>query len=157
MLLLIIFPVYIFVSLYSMDKYYFLCPIQYKGNIIIRSDGWGDGFFASRRNGRRVHEGIDLLAEIGTPVLAVRTGMVAAATKSRGMGNYVILRHPGGVVTIYGHLSSIAVRRMEFVRQGDVIGAVGRTGNANYSGIQPHLHFEVRKNGIPDDPLNYLE
>ncbi len=155
--LLLVLPVLLFISLYFMDKSYFLCPIEYKGDIIIRNDSRGNGFFAAERNGRRIHEGIDLFAEINKPVLACRLGMVIAATKSRGMGNYIIIRHRGNIVTIYGHLSRVYVHRYEFVRQGEVIGSVGKTGNANYPDVQPHLHFEVRKDGIPQDPLEYLE
>jgi len=155
--LILVLAVYLLVSLYFLDKHYFLCPIEYKGDIIIRSDNRGDGFFAASRNGRRIHEGIDLLAEIGSPVLACRSGRVIAAGKTRGMGNYIIIRHPGNIVTIYGHLSQIFVKRNVFVRQGQVIGRVGKTGNANYPDIQPHLHFEIRKDGIPQDPLEYLQ
>ncbi len=149
-------PVYLSVSLYFLDKDYFLCPIEYKGDAVIRSDSRGDGFFASRRSGNRMHQGIDFFAEIGYPVLAVRSGRVIAATKNRGMGNYVIIRHPGDIITIYGHLSQISVYRNEFVRQGMVIGSVGKTGNANYRDIQPHLHFEIRKGRIPQNPFFYL-
>jgi murein DD-endopeptidase MepM/ murein hydrolase activator NlpD len=155
--LLFILPVYLLVSLYFVDKHYFLCPIEYKGDIVIRSDNRGNGLFAANRNGSRIHEGIDLFAEINSPVLAARSGIVIAASKSRGMGNYVIIRHFGNIITIYGHLSQIYVHRYEFIRQGEVIGRVGKTGNANYPDIQPHLHFEVRKNGIPQDPLEYLQ
>jgi len=104
-----------------------------------------------------VHEGIDLFAEIGSPVLACRSGRIIAARKNRGMGNYIIIRHPGNIITVYGHLFRIYVYKNAFVRQGQVIGSVGKTGNANYRDIQPHLHFEIRKNGIPQDPLVYLE
>lgn len=155
--LLLILPFYLFISIYFLDKSYFLCPIEYKGDIIIRNDSRGDGSFAANRNGGRIHEGIDLFAKIGTPVLACRSGMVIAASKSRGMGNYVIIRHPGNIITIYGHLSKVYVHRYKFVRQGEVIGSVGRTGNANHPKIYPHLHFEVRKYGIPQDPMEYLE
>ncbi len=156
-LLLIILPLYLIFSLYFLDKRYFLCPIQYMGEIIIRNDSRGDGLFGAERNGRRIHEGIDLFAPIGTPVLASRSGRVASARKNHGMGNYVVIRHPGNIITIYGHLSRIFVNKNQFVRQGQLIGSVGKTGNANYRNIQPHLHFEVRKNGIPQDPLEYLE
>lgn len=155
--LLLVLPVYLVLSFYFLDKHYFLCPIEYKGDIVIRSDSRGDGFFAAHRNGRRTHEGIDLFAEVGTPVLASRFGLVVAARKSKGMGNFVIIRHNGHIITIYGHLREIYVRRHEFVRQGEVIGSVGKTGNANYPDIKPHLHFEVRKGGMPQDPLEYLQ
>jgi murein DD-endopeptidase MepM/ murein hydrolase activator NlpD len=155
--LLILLPIYLLVSLYFLDKDYFLCPIEYKRDVLIRSDSRGDGFFAAERSGRRLHNGIDLFAEIGTPVMASRSGIVIAAKHTRGMGNYVIIRHPGNIITIYGHLLRIYISQNNFVRQGEVIGAVGKTGNANYRDILPHLHFEVRKDGIPEDPLEYLE
>jgi len=151
--LLIILPIYLLVSLYFIDKEYFVCPIDYKRDILIRCDSRGEGFFAASRRGNRFHEGIDLFAQIGSPVRAVRSGRVINANSNKGMGNYVIIRHPDNLITIYGHLSSIDVSQNEFVRQDEIIGRVGKTGNANYPNIQPHLHFEVRKNGIPRDPL----
>jgi len=155
--LLIILPVYLLTTLYFLDKDYFLCPIEYQTDMIIRSDSRGDGLFGAERNGRRRHEGIDLFAAVGTPVLASRAGQVIAAKQNQGMGKYVIIRHRGNVITIYGHLSRIYVPRGKFIRQGEVIAAVGKSGNANYRNIQPHLHFEVRKDGIPQNPLEYLE
>lgn len=155
--LLIILPVFLIFGLYFLDRAYFLCPIEYQGNIIVRSDTRGDGIFGADRSGRRVHEGIDLLAEVGTPVMASRSGRVASAKQNHGMGKYVVLRHPGGLTTIYGHLSQFYVAKGDFVRQGQIIGAVGKTGNANYRDILPHLHFEVRKAGIPEDPMDYLD
>lgn len=155
--LLIIIPIFLLVSLYFLDKSYFLCPIEYKNDIIIRCDSRGDGLFAAERNGNRFHEGVDLYAPVGTPVYASRSGKVISAKRSRGMGNYIIIRHAGDIITIYGHLSKIYIAFGEFVRQGDIIGAVGKTGNADFRDIQPHLHFEVRKNGIPQDPLEYLQ
>ncbi|MBM3255226.1 MAG: M23 family metallopeptidase [Candidatus Omnitrophica bacterium] len=156
--LLIVLPACLVIALYFLDKDYFLCPIDYKGGIFVRSDSRGDGFFGSPRSGNRLHEGIDLFAQIGTPVLAVRSGkVVISKVQHKGMGNYIVMRHPGNLVTIYGHLSKVYARRGDFVRQGKVIGEVGKTGNANYRDIQPHLHFEVREAGIPADPLEYLQ
>jgi murein DD-endopeptidase MepM/ murein hydrolase activator NlpD len=140
-----------------MDKDAFISPIAYNGDYLIRCDGRGNGYFAAGRSGNRMHQGIDLLADIGTPVLSARSGIVAAARRTRGMGNFIIIKHPGNIVTIYGHLSKIFVVDGQFVRQGQVIGSVGKTGNANYRDILAHLHFEVRKDGIPKDPLDYLE
>lgn len=154
---LIVLPFYLVFSIYSLDRDYFLCPIKYKGRIIIRSDSRGDGSFASPRNGNRLHNGIDLLAEMEAPVYACRSGRVIAARGNNGMGNYVKLQHKGGLVTIYGHLSKIYVHSDEFIRQGWIIGSVGKTGNANHPMIQPHLHFEVRKDDIPQNPLDFLE
>lgn len=155
--LLLVMPIYLLISLYFIDKHYFLCPIEYKQGVVIRCDSRGEGFFTAKRNGNRVHEGIDLFAEIGSPVLACRSGRVIAVRKNRGMGNFIIIRHPGNIISIYGHLSKIYVTQNKFVRQGQIIGAVGKTGNANYPDIQPHLHFEVRRDGIPQDPMEYLE
>jgi murein DD-endopeptidase MepM/ murein hydrolase activator NlpD len=154
--LLIALPVYIPVSLYFLDKNYFTCPILYRRDMVVRCDDRGDGFFAASRNGRRIHEGIDLFAEVGTPVLAARSGKVVSAKQNNGMGKFVIIRHMGEFTSIYGHLSEIHVNKGDFVRQGQIIGLVGKTGNANYRDIQPHLHFEIRKDGIPADPLEYL-
>lgn len=155
--------VYLLISLYFLDKHYFLCPIEYKQGAVIRCDSRGDGFFAARRNGHRVHEGIDLFAEIGTPVKACRFGrvvlsrVIANKNKKTGSGNYIIIRHQGNIISVYAHLLEVYVQKGDFVRQGELIGAVGKTGNANYPDIQPHLHFEVRKDGIPQDPQEYLE
>lgn len=154
LLILTIYSAFVF---YFADKYYFISPINYSGDLIIRSDARGDGFFGTNRSGRRMHEGIDLFAKIGTPVLAVRSGIVIQANRNRGMGKYIIIRHSPSLVTIYGHLSQILVTKNKIVRQGDVIGAVGKTGNANYKDMQSHLHFEIEKNNIPQDPLEYLQ
>lgn len=143
-------------SLYYMDKAYFLCPINFSGDIIIRNDDYGDGVFNSRRSGGRHHAGIDLLADVGTPIFASRRGVVVEARENNGMGKYVEIKHNGGLTTIYGHLSEIDVSRGQMVRQGDLLGRVGKTGNARNPAMKAHLHFEVRKNNIPQDPMEYL-
>jgi murein DD-endopeptidase MepM/ murein hydrolase activator NlpD len=131
--------------------------------MVIRNDSRGEGFFFAKRNGNRVHEGIDLFAEEGSPVFASRFGIVIVSrrvednSKKTGSGNYIVLRHPGGITTSYAHLSKVYVSKYRFVRQGQIIGRVGKTGNANYPDIRAHLHFEVRKNDIPQNPLDYLE
>ncbi len=138
------------------DRHYFLCPVNYGGGFVIRSDSRGDGIFGSQRSGNRTHQGIDLFADVGTPVVAVRSGIVTQAKSNRGMGNYVIIRHSLNLTTVYGHLSRIDAAKGQFVRQGHIVGSVGKTGNANYRDMQPHLHFEIRKGGIPQDPAVYL-
>lgn len=157
LLFLFLLPTYFIYSLYSLDKHYFIYPLQYKNDIIIRSDTRGDGYFDSPRNGQRLHKGVDFFSEVGAPVLASRSGRVIEATKNNGMGLYVKVRHGKDMVTLYGHLSRIDVTAGEYVRQAEVIGAVGKTGNARYPGILPHLHFEIRKDGVHQDPLLYLE
>lgn len=99
---------------------------------------------------RRVlpHNGIDYAAAHGTPVFATADGSVSYASVRGGYGNMVEVQHPNGYATRYAHLSRIAVRPYQPVRQGDVIGYVGATGLAT----GPHLHYEVRRKGQPVDP-----
>lgn len=155
--ILVLLPIFLALSLFYLDKQYFLCPVGYKSDIIIRCDSKGDGSFRSSRSGNRLHQGLDLLAPAGAPVLAARSGIVTKTAVNKGMGCFVIIRHSQNLSTIYAHLLKIHVKENTFIRQGQVIGQVGKTGNARHPNIQPHLHFEVRKNGIPQDPLEYLQ
>ena len=100
----------------------------------------------------RMHEGIDIGAGYGTPIHAAAAGTVVWCGWMSGYGNLVAIDHGGGISTAYGHQSSIAVGCGQSVGQGDVIGYVGCTGHC----FGPHLHFEVRVNGTPVDPLRYL-
>ena len=145
-----------FIGLTWLDKQSFICPIKYKSDILIRNDNRGDGLFASNRSGRRMHKGIDLMADVGVTVLSAKSGKVISATQNRGMGKYIIIRHADNYITIYGHLSEILVRKNDSVRQGQVIGRVGKTGNARPRDMLAHLHFEIRKSGVPQDPLEYI-
>lgn len=155
---LIVLPPYLTYSLYHLDKVYFFCPIEYrKDTIIIRHDSYGRGEFMADRNGGRKHNGIDLQAKVGAPVYAARAGQVMEARFNKGMGNYVEIRHNNHYTTIYGHLSQIGVKENQFVCQGQKIGEVGKTGNANFRGLIPHLHLEVRLNDVPLDPMEFLE
>ena len=95
------------------------------------------------------HTGIDIAAPEGTDVYAVRDGSVEETGFNRVYGKYVILKHAGGYETLYGHLSSIAVRLKNRVRSGMVIGKVGSTGMAT----GPHLHFEIRRKGKTTNPV----
>jgi len=103
-------------------------------------------------NDRRLHAGIDLHGTTGTPILAAGNGTVVFAGVRSGYGSTVIIDHGGRLATLYAHQSSIAVAEGQAVRRGQVIGAVGSTGNST----GPHLHFEVRAAGTPVDPMNYL-
>jgi murein DD-endopeptidase MepM/ murein hydrolase activator NlpD len=94
------------------------------------------------------HNGIDYAATYGTPVFSTADGSVSYAAVRGGYGNMVEVQHPNGYATRYAHLSRIAVRPYQPVRQGDVIGYVGATGLAT----GPHLHYEVRRKGQPVDP-----
>jgi murein DD-endopeptidase MepM/ murein hydrolase activator NlpD len=99
----------------------------------------------------RMHEGIDIGAACGTPIHAAASGTVVFSGWMDGYGNFVIIDHGNGLATAYGHQSAIYVSGGH-VSQGQVIGAVGSTGHSTGC----HLHFEVRVNGTPVDPLNYL-
>jgi murein DD-endopeptidase MepM/ murein hydrolase activator NlpD len=100
----------------------------------------------------RMHEGIDIGVGYGTPIHAAAAGRVVYAGWMSGYGNLVAIDHGRGISTAYGHQSSIAVSVGEVVAQGQTIGYVGCTGHC----FGPHLHFEVRINGSPVDPLGYL-
>ena len=133
------------------------CPISYDGSIIIRNDSFGEGYFGAKRRGGRIHKGIDLWAPAGTPVMAYRRGkVVETGNHPGGYGKYVEIAHKDGFVTIYAHLSEISVEEGEFVRCGQTIGKSGRTGNASHSKIEPHVHFEISKDGTPVNPMVYL-
>jgi murein DD-endopeptidase MepM/ murein hydrolase activator NlpD len=100
----------------------------------------------------RLHAGIDMPLGEGTPLRAADGGSVAIAGWVGGYGNYTCIQHGGSLSTCYGHQSSISVSVGQSVSQGQVIGYSGNTGNST----GPHLHFEVRVNGSPVDPLGYL-
>jgi murein DD-endopeptidase MepM/ murein hydrolase activator NlpD len=100
----------------------------------------------------RMHEGIDIGVGYGTPIHAAAGGVVIYCGWEEGYGNFVVIDHGGNLATAYGHQSSIAVACGQQVNQGDVIGYVGCTGHC----FGPHLHFEVRVDGNPVDPLGYL-
>ena len=99
----------------------------------------------------RAHKGTDFAAPMGTPVRATADGVVSVAGQQNGYGNVVMLKHDGTYSTVYAHLSRFAegVRDGERVHQGDTIGYVGQTGWAT----GPHLHYELRVDGEPRDPL----
>lgn len=154
---LVSFLILIIPALYFIDKAYFLCPIEYEKGIIIRRDSRGDGDFDVQRMGKRRHEGIDLCAQIGAEVRAASFAWVKEAEFHQRLGNYVELRHPGDLTTIYGHLQQVLVKPKRLIPQGKVIGYVGKTGNASHSKILPHLHFEIRRNNTPVNPLEWIE
>ncbi|WP_234034990.1 M23 family metallopeptidase [Aurantiacibacter sediminis] len=99
---------------------------------------------------RRMHGGIDFRAAHGTPIYAATDGTVNYAGRNGGLGNFVRIRHAGGLSTGYAHMSRIAVRNGESVTRGQVIGYVGSTGLST----GPHLHYEMYRNGQKIDPLS---
>jgi murein DD-endopeptidase MepM/ murein hydrolase activator NlpD len=100
----------------------------------------------------RMHEGIDLAVSSGTPVVAAASGTVIVAGWMGGYGNLVVVDHGGGVSTAYGHNTMVTVGVGQHVAQGQLISYSGSTGHST----GPHVHFEVRINGSPVDPMGYL-
>lgn len=98
---------------------------------------------------RRFHSGVDIGAPYGTTIRAAASGTVILASYVRGYGNCIVIDHGGGVTTLYGHCSVLLVSEGESVDQGQPIARVGATGLAT----GPHLHFEVRHNGVPVNPM----
>ncbi len=98
------------------------------------------------------HHGVDLVAELGTPVMAAARGVVVWRGNKLGYGNCVVIRHGTHLSTIYGHLMRIDVHTGQLLARGQVLGVSGSTGFST----GPHLHFEVRSDGTPIDPLVLL-
>ena len=120
--------------------------------MVVRHDAKGSGQFLAPRSGRRRHRGIDLVAPLHSPVRAIRSGRVIRVGVHRGLGRYVELEHRRQLRSLYAHLSEARVEPGARVRQGDIIGLVGKTGNARHRWITPHLHLEVVRAGEPMDP-----
>jgi murein DD-endopeptidase MepM/ murein hydrolase activator NlpD len=100
----------------------------------------------------RLHEGIDIAADMGTPVMAAADGSVIYAGPAGTYGLLVILKHGDDSATYYAHCNSVSVSAGEHVTAGDVVATVGSTGHST----GPHLHFEIRLNGVPFDPAGFL-
>lgn len=111
------------------------------------------GYISAYMGDGRGHKGLDIAAPYGTPIYAAASGTVTrAANKYDGYGNSVMVANDDGNVTMYGHMSSIAISYGDYVVKGQLLGYVGSTGYATGN----HLHFEVRSNGYYLDPLDYV-
>jgi murein DD-endopeptidase MepM/ murein hydrolase activator NlpD len=128
-------------------------PVRYgSGQFIWPVDGPVVSGFGMRWG--RMHEGVDIAVPAGTPIRAAAAGtvvLVQSEAESGGYGNFSCLDHGGGLQTCYAHQSSFAITSGS-VSQGDIIGYSGCTGHC----FGDHLHFEVRVNGAPTDPMGYL-
>lgn len=102
--------------------------------------------------GSGFHDGVDIAAPEGTPIRAVEHGEVIYSDQLRGYGKMVIIRHSGGIVSVYAHNQVNLVREGQQVARGEIIARVGSTGRVT----GPHLHFEIRKNNLAQDPMLYL-
>jgi len=107
-----------------------------------------------QREGSITNDGIDIMVPEGTPVKAAENGVVIYAGDGlKEFGNTILVRHEDNIVTVYGHNGQLLVQRGQKVRRGDEIAKSGKSGNAT----TPKLHFEVRKNSTPVNPMKYLE
>lgn len=123
-----------------------------RGNELVRAPVTGclsSGFGPRRGGAGRYHEGVDLFTRNPAPIAAAGDGVVESAGAMRGYGNVITVRHRNGVATRYAHLSAFSVQKGARVRQGQVIGRTGDTGNAT----AVHLHYEVLVDGRPVNPL----
>jgi len=118
--------------------------------------GWVTSGFGFRTNPftglSQMHEGLDISNREGTPVIAPADGIVSATGKDFSYGNVVVISHGFGITTRHNHLSKILVGAGQKVKRGDKIAEVGSTGKST----GPHLHYEVRINGIPVNPARYI-
>jgi murein DD-endopeptidase MepM/ murein hydrolase activator NlpD len=123
----------------------------------IPCDGWvrsrGFGMKINPFTGKlSMHNGVDMKADKGSPIYSAAEGVIEYAGPATGYGNLIVVRHVNYMETYYGHCSAILVRNGQAVKRKQVIGLVGETGMAT----TPHLHFEIRTNGKPIDPMQYL-
>lgn len=118
--------------------------------------GWITSPFGNRTSPfsgiQKFHEGLDIAAQTGTPVMATADGVVIKAGFSTGYGNMVEISHGYGIKTVYAHNSRLNVKTGQHVKRSDIISYVGDTG----SSTGPHLHYEVRLNGLPVNPVKYM-
>ena len=121
-------------------RYGFIWPVN--GSVTSRFGPRGSNF----------HDGVDIAAAEGSPIRAVERGEVIYSDQLRGYGKLIIIRHAGGFASVYSHNRKNLVQAGQKVTQGEVIAEVGSTGRVTSS----HLHFEIRKENVAQDPLHYL-
>ncbi|RJE83277.1 M23 family metallopeptidase [Paenibacillus sp. 1011MAR3C5] len=136
-----------------------ISEIVEKGTMVVLGEGTGK-FAIPVKNYRitskygqrwgRLHSGIDFIGN--KSILASDSGIVEVVESRRGTGKTIIINHQNGFKTLYGHLSSYSVKKGEKVQKGDKIGVMGNTGNSTGT----HLHFEIHKKGVPQNPMKYL-
>lgn len=135
-------PISIPSSVSQNSGYGFVWPVK---------EGKVSSFFGSRK--RDYHEGIDIRTSRGSPIFAAKAGdVIYSGRKIHGYGNMIVVKHGDGFATVYAHNRKNLVKVGDHVKQGQLVGLVGATGKAT----GPHLHFEIRKGELPQDPLLYL-
>ncbi|WP_029894466.1 M23 family metallopeptidase [Desulfohalovibrio reitneri] len=120
------------------------------------TEGWVTSEFGYRTSPftgkREFHKGLDISSPMGTPIYAPAKGKIIFTGRDGSYGNSIAVDHGTGVVTKYAHLHRSAVKRGQEVARGELIGYVGNTGRST----GPHLHYEVRLNGVPVNPMRYI-
>jgi len=120
------------------------------------TDGWVTSAFGRRispfTGQADMHTGIDISGKVGTPVIAPARGVVEFAGDDGGYGKTVVINHGQGITTRYAHLNDISVQEGDTLTRGELIGELGNTGRST----GPHLHYEVRLNGVSVDPMRYI-
>jgi murein DD-endopeptidase MepM/ murein hydrolase activator NlpD len=101
----------------------------------------------------RMHQGLDIINDVGTPVYAAADGQVRVAGRTQGgLGVLVEITHGNGYASLYAHLSQVHVTPGQMVKRGELIGKCGRSGLVS----GPHLHYEVRRNGVSQNPVDFF-
>lgn len=146
----------------ALDFEQLIAELEKKRNLLAATpsikpvDGWITSRFGYRKSpftGRReFHSGLDISNQSGKKVVATANGRITFAARKMYIGNLVIIDHGHGRVTKYGHLKKVLVKKGQTVKRGDVIGLLGNTGRST----GPHVHYEVRINGAPVNPLKYI-
>jgi murein DD-endopeptidase MepM/ murein hydrolase activator NlpD len=120
------------------------------------ASGWVTSQFGYRQSPftgkREFHKGLDIANRVGTPIVATANGIVSYSGKKGMLGNVVIIDHGHGLITRYGHLDSLEIKVGALVKRGQVIARMGNSGKC----ADPHLHYEVRLNGVPINPTKYI-
>ncbi|MBF0362511.1 MAG: M23 family metallopeptidase [Oligoflexia bacterium] len=123
---------------------------------LLPSEGWITSFFGVRQSpysGRpKIHEGLDVGAPTGTTIIAPADGIITYSGHKPGLGKFIQVDHGYGLETIYAHANALLVNYGQKIKRGDIIAQVGNTGNST----GPHLHYEVRVNGVAVDPLYFV-
>lgn len=128
-----------------------ILPVSLRDNKVYKTSGFGNRIHPIYKT-RKMHEGIDFAGPIGTPIYATGNGKVVKVGTESGYGKHVIIDHGYTYKTHYAHLSAYTVKRGQKVKRGDIIGFLGNTGRTS----GPHIHYEVLKNDIPVNPINYF-
>ncbi len=136
----------------SKPEIYFNKPFGLPLNNIEITTNFGETYFDPSNNSKSFHNGIDLRADIGTPIMAINDGIVKTADDYILEGKFVMVDHGFGIFSNYLHLSEISVKQGEKVSKGQVIGLTGESGRS----VGPHLHFMIKISDVPVNPLLFI-